>query len=96
MAEWLRFTVVHEAQAAEVKAAFTGGGYHGGKGVRRLQKLFEEDLVPVSQAQEPQLPLPRSFAELAPHIGECLRRINADAKVVRIVNGNNKDDAPNF
>lgn len=90
------FTVVHEAQAAGVKSAFTGGGYHGGKGVSRLQKLFEEDLVPVSQAQERELPLPRSFAELEPHVGECLRRINADAKVVRIVNGNNKDDAPNF
>lgn len=90
------FTVVHEAQASEVKTAFTGGGYHGGKGVRRLQQLFEEDVVPVSEAREPDMPLPRSFAELEPHIGECLRRINADAKVVRIVNGNNKDDAPNF
>src|SRR5262249_46945508 len=58
--------------------------------------LFETDLLPVSQVQGAGLPLPRSFRELEPCIGECLRRIGADAKVVRIVNGDNKDDAPNF
>lgn len=90
------FRFVHEAQASEVRQAFTGGGYHGGKGVARLERLFKSDLIPVSKAQEPGLPMPRTFEELKPHIGECLRRINAGPKVVRIVNGDNKDDAPNF
>jgi len=90
------FQNVHETQARDVRAAFDGGGYHGGKGVARLEKLFNEDISLVSKAQEPSLPLPRSFEELKPCIGECLRRINADSKIVRIVNGNNKDDAPNF
>lgn len=90
------YRYVHEAQAREVREAFSGGGYHGGKGVGRVERLFASDLVPVSRAQEPDLPMPRSFDDLKPYIGECLRRINADAKVVRIVNGDNKDDAPNF
>lgn len=90
------FRYVHEAQAEEVRRAFTGGGYHGGRGVNRLEQLFKLDVVPVSAAQEPLLPMPRSFDQLKPYIGECLRRINAGTKVVRIVNGDNKDDAPNF
>lgn len=90
------YRYVHEEQAREVRETFDDGGYHGGKGVVRLEKLFKEDISPVSKAQEPSLPFPRTFEELKPHVGECLRRINADSKIVRIVNGDNKDDAPNF
>jgi hypothetical protein len=42
-----------------------------------------------------QLPNARTFDELLPEIGECCRRLD-EGKSVLIINGNNKDDAPNF
>ena len=87
---------------------FDRAGYEGGPGVNRLRKLFTEDFARVSQRREPSLPFPKSFDQLAPAVGECLRRIrelalrsSGDASgsepgVVLILNNENPDQTPDF
>lgn len=86
----------HAADAELVRDTFEGAGYHGGKGLKRLKQLFEEDFQPVSKVQEPGLPFPTTFKTLEPFIAECLGKIGATP--VGVVNGDlaNRDQTPNF
>jgi hypothetical protein len=86
---------VHADQAEKLTEMFVGAGYHGGRGIERLRRLFETDFAPVTNAQSQEMPLPRKFEQLEPHIADCIGKLNLD-KTVRIVNGDNKDDTPNF
>ncbi|OHC81105.1 MAG: hypothetical protein A2100_03145 [Sideroxydans sp. GWF2_59_14] len=81
--------------AEKVRAEFDNAGYHAGKGVSRLESLFSSDFLPVTQAKGKQFPMPNSFKELAPFIGPCLAKLTQQ-KTVLIVNGENKDDTPDF
>lgn len=85
----------HERVAKDVYDTFNIAGYYGGKGVKRLENLLLNDFVPVSQAKGKDFPMPGSFSDLAPFIGNCLARLTLQ-KTVLIVNGDNKDDTPNF
>jgi hypothetical protein len=85
----------HDRLAEKVKETFENAGYVSGKGIERLKNLLESDFIPVSRAKGKGHPMPSSFAELAPFVGECHARLIQE-KPVRIVNGDYKDDTPDF
>lgn len=62
---------------------------------RKLEKRFLEDFVPVSASRGAGLPFPAKFKVLRDHVIDCLARLES-GQHVRIVNGDNKDDAPDF
>ncbi|MBP0496012.1 Z1 domain-containing protein [Roseomonas indoligenes] len=82
--------------ADQVRKIYAKAGYEGGRGVERLEKLFDEDFKRVHAARGAELPFPGSFEELAPFIGECLGAIGPARGAVRIVNNLNKDQTPDF
>lgn len=86
----------HTILAEKVRETFKNAGYHGGKGVKRLEGLLMNDFLPVSQAKGKDLPRPASFSDLAPFVGNCLTKLAQQPKTVLIVNGDNKDDTPDF
>ena len=87
---------VHTEQASRVERLLTSANYiGGGPGLNRLRQLWQTDYSKVSSVRAKQLPNARTFDELLPEIGECCRRLD-EGKSVLIINGNNKDDAPNF
>lgn len=91
------FVDVHQHQAESVEKLFVKAGYlGGGPGVDRLRQMWEHDFSKVSAVRAAQLPRPASFKDLLPFIGECCRRVDEGPKPVLVVNGNNRDDAPNF
>jgi hypothetical protein len=86
----------HAAQAREVEDLLERANYAGGgEGILRLKALWEADYRPVTAVRGTDLPQLQNFEELLPFIGECCARLQR-GKPVRIINGNNKDDAPNF
>jgi hypothetical protein len=89
------YRVVHQKQAEEVQDIFENAGYLSKKGHDRLKELFEQEFLKVTCAQAPAELMPAGFAELGPFIGNCVIRLTRD-KTVRIVNGENKDDTPDF
>lgn len=85
----------HEEDAVLVRQAFDAGCYTTKAGLDRLSKLFEDDFKLVSHARAQKLPTPSTFNELKSSVGACIGRIDA-GKSVRIVNGDNRDDTPDF
>ena len=86
----------HQQLATQVQKIFGKAGYEGGRGVERLDRLFQEDFLRVHGARGAELPFPGSFDELAPFVGECLSAIGPGRGAVRIVNNLNKDQTPDF
>lgn len=87
---------VHAEQANRVEKLLTAANYLGaGEGLPRLRRLWDEDFSKVSAVRASSLPMPDTFTDLLPFIGECCRRIE-EGKPVLIINGNNRDDSPNF
>jgi hypothetical protein len=85
----------HEKIAASVQRTFEQGGYATGSAKARLSALFANDFQHVSTSKGKSLPLPLLFSELAVFVGQCVAKLLA-SKTVRIVNGDNKDDTPDF
>lgn len=86
---------VHREQAENIQAQFDAAGYWAGEGPRRLKKLFEEEFLEVTRAQEPDAVMPANFDAIGPFIACCLTNL-AQTKTVRIVNGEYADDTPDF
>lgn len=86
----------HTRLAEKVKETFNNAGYYGGKGISRLEQILMNDFLPVSQAKGKGLPMPASFHEIAPFVANCLTKLTQQPKTVLIVNGDNKDDTPDF
>lgn len=84
----------HDEDALVVRRLFLGGDY-GGDGLDRLEKLWRDDFLPVSQAQEPGLEMPERFDDLLRHIGDCLGRIGREDSSVLVVNSDS-EDLPDF
>ena len=61
----------------------------------RLRVLWDRDFSKVCSVRRGNLPTPSRFEDILPYVGQCCVKLNAD-KPVRIINGNNKDDSPNF
>jgi hypothetical protein len=88
--------VVHDAEATELRAIFKGGArYQTNQGIQRLAALMKDDFAPVTRSRERHHPMPRQFDDLIPFISDCVSRI-CHEKAVLIVNGDNKDDTPDF
>jgi hypothetical protein len=84
-------------QAKQIEDLFFQANYAGGgPGLEKLEKLWTNDFAKVSKIRGSELPRPKSFGELASFVGECCGRISDGPKPVLIVNGNNKDDSPDF
>lgn len=82
-----------------------GAGYLGGDGMHRLETLWLEDFQPVSGHRAPDEPMPETFSELAPLVGECIQRLNRDVAQtesrgrsarVLILNGTTEASHPDF
>ena len=85
----------HSVMADTVEQTLRNGGYIAGKAWPRLEKLWNEDFAAVSKTRAGDLPVPRSFKELMPHLGECWSRLEQGPKRVLVVNGDAKDN-PDF
>jgi hypothetical protein len=87
---------VHEEDADDVRDIFSGGmRYQREEGLGALRELFQVDFSQVSKVHASRDPFPEDFEVLTPYISECISRICND-KSVLIVNGDNKDDTPDF
>lgn len=88
------FKRYHADTAAYVRELYDRAKYGSSASDRRLEDRLE-DFRLVSATRAKDLPFPKTYAQLVPFIRECHRRIVSD-KAVRIVNGDNKDDTPDF
>lgn len=88
------FKAEHKESAKSVRKLYDKAKYGSNASDRRLEARFE-DFREVSRLRSPQLPFPSRFPQLVPFIRECHRRIVSD-KAVRIVNGDNQGDTPDF
>lgn len=86
----------HKALAKLIQSIYAKAGYEGGKGLERLQKLFESDFRPVYDQRGDDLPFPETFEDLLPFIGDCLQKIGEPLQAVKIVNNEHKKDTPDF
>lgn len=76
----------HSDTAADVRTIWAGAKFNSVEGFRRLQKLFDEDFLPVMMARSDGAPVPSTFKELEPYIGQALAEITIDTDPVLIVN----------
>jgi len=88
--------VDQKALAKTVQSIFGKSAYEGGRGLERLQKLFDEDFKRVHVERGKGLLFPDDFQSLTPFIGECLQRIGEPSQAIRIVNTEHKKDTPDF
>jgi hypothetical protein len=79
-----------------IQNIFAHGGYDGGKGLKRLELLFNDDFKRVHATRGNGLSFPAGFDQLLPFIGECLSRIGDSRYAILKVNNENKDETPDF
>jgi hypothetical protein len=77
----------HKDLADEIRDAWSTAAFSSPSGLVLLRDLFATDFVPVSEAQG-SMPLPESFDELKPFIGQSIAKITGSGDPVIIVNGN--------
>lgn len=83
----------HLELANDVRDLWRTAGFHGKAGLRRLEELFEADILPVMLERAEGQPLPDTFEQVRPFIGEVITRVEgASNDPVLIVNGD-KDAA---
>ncbi|WP_128428743.1 Z1 domain-containing protein [Streptomyces cyaneus] len=80
-------TEAHRELLGRVTKLWWESGYTGAGGHQRLRKLFETDLLPVSQAHADGHAVPSSYDDLARHIGAAAMRIGGDDQPIIVVNG---------
>ncbi|MBW6440021.1 Z1 domain-containing protein [Actinoplanes hulinensis] len=79
----------HREAATTINSMWNSGDYRGPSGLARLRRLYETDVLPVSQATAADLPTPPNFDDLRPDIGAAVSRISPpdrDAGPVIVVN----------
>ena len=85
----------HAAMATLVESTLQSGGYVSGKAWGRLEKLWLNDFALISSERANGLPVPKSFKELIPFLGQSWARLQQGPKRVLVVNGDAKDN-PDF
>ncbi|WP_043456915.1 Z1 domain-containing protein [Gordonia polyisoprenivorans] len=80
-------TAEHAALAEDIRRVWASAGYDMPMGLKRLQDLWANDFRPVTAARAPEEPTIGAFAELIPHIGHAVDKIQEGVNPVVIVNG---------
>jgi hypothetical protein len=79
----------HSDTADDLRRLWSRSGFTTSAGLVRLEKLYEQDYLPVMLARaEEGSPVPSSFAELKPFIGRAIAQMEAGGDPVLIVNSN--------
>jgi hypothetical protein len=91
-----RLVAEQAVMAEKARAALRAAGYEAGRGQRRLRELFERDFAPVTASRAPGLPMPSTFDRLHPYVGKALTFLWAAEDPVRVVNGVEGNDDPDF
>ena len=91
-----RLVEVQGAMADKARGALKSAGYEAGRGQRRLRELFEMDFLPVSASREPDLPMPSTYEQIHPFVGKALSFLWDGDGPVRVVNGVEGNDDPDF
>jgi hypothetical protein len=76
----------HRDAAETVRRLWIQGAYRTGGALARLRRLWKEDFAPVCIARADGEPVPDTFDDLRPHIGDCIGRIVADDDPVIVIN----------
>lgn len=78
----------HRDLADAIRDMWRTAGYYGAGGLRRLEALFEDDVRLVMDERADGEPIPDSFADIKPFVGEVVTRIEGAANdPVLVVNG---------
>lgn len=78
----------HRELAEDIRDLWRIAGYHGKAGLKRLQELFDRDILPVMRERPEGEPVPDVFDQIKPFIGEVIGRVEGSANdPVLIVNG---------
>jgi hypothetical protein len=85
----------HAATAELIKKLFSHGGYSTGVAYPRLERLFVEDFRRNSSL-ESWGRMPDSIDDLWDFIGQAIGRVERGAGPIRVVNGENEEDTPDF
>lgn len=80
-------TAAHRELLGRVTKLWWDSGYTGASGHQRLRKLFETDLLPVSQVRANGHAVPASYDDLTRYIGAAATRIGGDDQPIIVVNG---------
>ncbi|MGL5827079.1 MAG: Z1 domain-containing protein [Nocardioides sp.] len=76
----------HADTAADVRSLWNMAKFNSAEGFARLEKLFNDDFLPVMKARADGAPVPAGFDVLKPYIGEALAQMTVDGDPVLIVN----------
>jgi hypothetical protein len=83
----------HREAAEAITRMWNTADYRGATGLKRLRRLYESDILPVSSAIAPGLPTPVAFDDLRTDIGEAVNRISpADPNVSPVIVVNSDKD----
>ncbi|MEQ9435656.1 Z1 domain-containing protein [Hyphomonas sp.] len=78
----------HKDTAEDVYRLWREGAYSSPKGLDRLRKLYEKDMLPVCRARAGVYSYPEAFGDLVPYIGEAIAKITeVSSNPVIVVNG---------
>lgn len=83
----------HRELADRIRDLWRTAGYYGAGGLKRLESLFGRDTLPVMHARSEGEPVPSSFSEIKPFIGEVVTRIEGSSNDPVLVVNSDKDVA---
>ncbi len=76
----------HADTAARVRGVWDDYPTNTAAGLARLEKLWHDDFLPVCTARAGDLPVPGSFSELTPYVGDAVARISSSGDPVIVIN----------
>lgn len=76
----------HLETAEDVRSLWRRAGFTSSSGLKRLERLFVDDFLPVMTARTSGAPVPKSFESLKPYVGEALAEMLIDGDPVLILN----------
>lgn len=83
----------HADTAADVRSLWNMAKFNSAEGFARLERLFNDDFLPVMLARAAGAPIPTGIDILKPYIGEALAQITVDGDPVLIVNSDKEIQA---
>jgi len=83
----------HTVTAADVRSLWSKAKFNSSEGFARLEKLYNDDFLPVMKARADGAPIPGTFEKLKPFIGTALAAITIDGDPVLIVNSDKEIQA---